>query len=179
MPDDLKSLASAFNGAVRMNDADAQRASAADADARTRLREQRLREAARIQQAKDTLFASLVTFAEQVDALRAERTDAGVVFSFRDRVVALDGRSDGPSISIVGTGTAADRLDLDVSDTWVLTQSGKLREFIPYGLQELLVRALGMPRPAYAVSDPGPPKVRRAPRIQSSIAPPRPPYKGK
>jgi hypothetical protein len=177
MPNDLNSLASAFNAAVKKGDTDAASAGTEDADTRARLREQRLSDAARIQEAKDTLFAALAAFAEQVDALRAERTDAGVVFSYRDRVVSLDGRSDGPSIALVGTGVAADRLDLDVSDTWVLTLNGKLREFLPYGLQELLVRSLGLPRPAYAVADPGPPKVRRAPRIQSSIAPPRPPFK--
>ncbi len=177
MPNDLNSLAKAFNAAVQKDDSDAHRAGTEDADTRARLREQRLSDAARIQQAKDTLFGALVTFAEQVDAVRAERTDAGVVFSYRDRVVSLDGRSDGPSIALVGTGVAADRLDLDVADTWVLMLNGKLREFLPFGLQELLVRALGLPRPAHAVSDPGPPKVRRAPRIQSSIAPPRPPFK--
>ncbi|MFT6142180.1 MAG: hypothetical protein ACJAZO_001143 [Myxococcota bacterium] len=177
MPNDLTFLANAFNTAVQKDDTDAHSVGTEDADTRARLREQRLRDAARIQQAKDTLFGALVTFAEQVDALRIERTDAGVVFSYRDRVVSLDGRSQGPSIAVMGTGTVADRLDLDVADTWVLTLNGSLREFLPYGLQELLVRSLGLPRPAYAVSDPGPPLVRRAPRIQSSISPPRPPFK--
>lgn len=174
MSQDLDKLAASFNAAI---DDAARREAEADADtaaARKQLESRRLAERERNEAARNELLATLQRFAEGIDALRVERTDSGLVLAYRDRALSIDLLGDSAALAIVGGPNRGDRIDLDVAGEWILTLGGNSRALLPYGLQELLVRGLGMPRPSQAVSDPGPPRIKRAPRIQSSIAPPRP-----
>ena len=167
-------LANAFNTAVERHHKAERDGASERASSRAAIEAAAAARRAAAQELKDTAIRELEDFASAIDALRVERTDAGLVLSHDSNVVSFDARGDGPGIALVGTGNTADRLDPDIDGRWMLTLSGKLRPLWNYGVQELLITALGLPRPAKPLPDPGPPTVRRAPRLQASIAPPRP-----
>lgn len=169
----LSDLAQGFNTAVDAK-TEAERDAAAEATAsRETMAGARATERARVQQAKDELFTRLQQFGERIDALKVERHESGVLFASSDAALSFDDAEGELVITITGTGNPKDRLDLDADGTWILTWRGQHRVFFTYGLQELLIEVLNLPRPASAEADPGAPRIKRAPRIQSSIAPPR------
>jgi hypothetical protein len=175
MPDPkLDDLAQAFNQAVRARD-EADTAAAAHADEiRAALEADRAARLAEGQAARERVLDQIAAFALKIDAVRVDRNATGLILASGARAIAFEPDGDEDGVAIAGLGGADDALSRDVDGEWMVTLHGRHLPLVPHGLADLLVHGLGLPRPPGLPSETPAPAVKRAPRLNTSIAPPRP-----
>lgn len=174
MKDDLSELAQGINAAVERRANEQQEADQAARELRTRMEEERLQRQAANDRANALLLDKLEVFAKQIDAVRAERPDGALLLAVEDRAMELRPTDDG--ITFVGVGEGGDGLRRNVDGDWIITLFGNPETLLPHGLPRLLKAGLNLPPPS-PLPDPKPAEVRRAPRLNTGIMPPRPPFR--
>ncbi len=143
-----RSLAGRFRQAIRERAEDSRR----EADAAQRARE-------RAERARAELFQDLVGFAEDTGFLQAGLRDGSLSLRFGDRELRFAPAGDGGEVVLDWDGRDPEethRLYVEQrlgEDTWVWARKRRMRLreertlFWDAGLEELLVVALGLPRP--------------------------------
>lgn len=146
-------LAARFKKAVR--DESQARRDAEDAAARAG-------ESAR--RARTALLAELLELAEQIGAVRASREGDGVTLRYGERYLHFEpeGDHDRVTVEFEGAGDEVHYLyrQAELGDRWVYVRQKRFRDdrvpLYDAGIEELLVRGLGMPRPGEDAGDDDP-----------------------
>lgn len=131
-------------------------------EARKQAEEDAKRSADRARAARAELLDELVAFARETGVIRVAPEKDGLTLRFGDRYLhfGADGDGDRLKIEFEGTGdeTHAVYRQAELGDRWVYVRRRKHREdrvpLFDVGLEELLVRGLGMPPPG-EVPEPG------------------------
>lgn len=137
-------LAARFRRAVHAEEASRERAEA-----------ERIARVESGRRAREQLFAELASFATETGFLEANRSERGVIFRWRDRSLHFveRGPADGVGIEFEGAPDEEHALyrEPQLEDRWIWVRRRRGREdrvaLFDKGLEELLVRALGLPRP--------------------------------
>ncbi len=130
------------------------------------------------QRARDTLFADLEGFAKDTGFVAARRDPDGVMLRYRHRWLQFTavGESGAVKVTFEPMGEEDHRLYREpaLQDRWVwVARRRTIEDRVPLfdkGLEELLVRALGLPRPGDAapVSRPEP-VVAEEPKVKKKL----------
>lgn len=115
----------------------------------------------RARAARAELLTELVAFAREIGVVRAVPEKDGLTLRFGDRYLHFGADGDGDRLKIEFEGMGDEQhavyRQAELGDRWVYVRLRKHREdripLFDAGLEELLVRGLGMPKPG---DDPGP-----------------------
>lgn len=120
------------------------------------------RAAERARTARAQLLTELVALAREIGVLQVAPEKDGLTLRFGERYLHFGADGDGDRLKIEFEGMGDEEHTLyrqaELGERWVYSRRRKHRDdrvpFFDAGLEELLVRGLGMPKPG---DDPGPP----------------------
>jgi hypothetical protein len=145
-------LAARFRKAVKSRDEEAREA----ADAAKRAQEE-------AQRARTQLLSDLEGLARDIGVVKVQRERDGITLRYGERYLFLgpEGDHDRVRIEFEGMGDEVHHLhrQAELGHRWVHVRAGRFREdrlpLFDAGLEELLVRGLGLPRPGEEPEDDG------------------------
>ena len=138
------------------------RAVQSEEEARRQAEDDRRKRLESARTARVQLFQELAAFAEETGFLKAQISGTGVTLRYRERFVHFAARGDADAVAVEIEGAPDEEHSLyreaALDDKWVWVCKRRGREdrqpLFDKGLEELLVRGLGLPRPSDE-ADPG------------------------
>lgn len=131
------------------------RAMAREEEARRREEDEKRRRLEAARAARAALLDELATFAKETGFLQAERAGDGLTLRYRERFLHFEARGPADQVQVEFEGAPDEEhvlyREAQLDDRWVWVRRKRSREdrmpLFDQGLEELLIRALGLPRP--------------------------------
>jgi hypothetical protein len=164
----LSGLAAAFRTAVAREEDERRAKSEREAQRSTSAEALEAERIAQAQAARVDLIAELVDFGKSLETLQVKKTKGGVSYSRGDSKLIFKPTGNEDRLEISSPETAGSYVERDVTGDWLLTLCTDSRtqylQLVTDGLEELLVLALGFPRP----QEPAPAATPAPVRVSSS-----------
>lgn len=134
------------------------RAFASEDEARRRSEQEQQARALAARAARSELFQDLAAFAEETGFVRAQLEDEGVTLRYLERFLHFAAKGPADEVSVEFEGAPDEQhavyREAQLGDRWVWVARKRGREdrqpLFDTGLEQLLVRALGLPKPTDA-----------------------------